>query len=457
MSKLLEVYKKIPAGPRAWLKQGYSLIPLSWRLGPRFFRDLRFFEHSQWWPPERLRDYQNQCLHALIEHAYEQVPYYRELMDSKGLTPAHFQTVDDLSKLPILKKETVRADSEKFRARNFDDSQVVKVSTSGTTGEPLHMVFDRRQEYLNYDPYIWRFFGWGGHTPGQPRATLSRWTVHGRLPYQFNPVRSQLQLSAYDLNVNTAVEYRKAMKQYRIEYMDGYPASIELLTKYLKSQNRQPPVQLKAIFTHSECLFPWMRRVIEEYWGCKCFDWYGLEERAVLGVECDHHEGLHLCPDFGVTEFVADSDGQKRIIATGFLNVAMPLIRYDTEDFGELVDGGCSCGRKGFPLFRLVGGRQRIFALGKDGTRIPLTNFDVDHAVDHILQLQFIQNQPGELHLLLVRAPDFNERDIITIRRNLEERFRDNMDLQIHFTDQIERNPSGKTSIFIQNIGRVTE
>ncbi|NOX62344.1 MAG: phenylacetate--CoA ligase family protein, partial [Chloroflexi bacterium] len=65
---------------------------------------LRELEASQWWSAEQLRELQNRKLRRLIAHVYQHVPFYRRVMDERGLTPDDIQTTDDLVKLPIVDK-----------------------------------------------------------------------------------------------------------------------------------------------------------------------------------------------------------------------------------------------------------------------------------------------------------------------------------------------------------------
>ena len=55
---------------------------------------------SQWMTPDEIRDLQFQKLSTLVAHAYENVPYYREVMQHRGLTPADFKCPEDINKLP---------------------------------------------------------------------------------------------------------------------------------------------------------------------------------------------------------------------------------------------------------------------------------------------------------------------------------------------------------------------
>lgn len=452
MLTAFDAYKKIPGGVKDTLKWVYSRVPLRLRLGEEFFRQCRFLEESQWWSAQELENYQSEQLRLLVRHAYDHVPYYHDLFKSANLLPDDIGSVKDLVKIPVLTKDMIRNNLERLRARNFRDNEVVKLYTSGTTGKPLTLYYNKERDYLNFDPYIWRYFGWAGQKLGGRAAKLSAWTLPPGKVYSYNPVRNLLLLSAYALSESNVKEYVEGLKRYSVNYLVGYPSSIELMVKFLKAKGILRPVNLKGVFCHSECLHDWQRAGIEEFWGCKCFDWYGLEERVILGVECEQHKGLHLCSDYGITEFEDDQkSGFKRIIATSLTNYAMPLIRYDTGDVGYLLNERCSC-KRGFPLFCLQGGREKSFAIGKDGAHIPVANIDIPNVTNHIVQFQFAQKKRGVMELRIIKKSEFQETDLEKIQKKLEEKFGGNMDIEIIFTEHIHQTKNGKTSIYIQEI-----
>src|SRR3989442_1774992 len=77
--------------------------------GRSLLRTMTELEQSQWWTREQLIDLQSRLLQKLIAHAYRSVRYYRELMKARNLTPSDFRSPADLSKLPLLRREDVRA------------------------------------------------------------------------------------------------------------------------------------------------------------------------------------------------------------------------------------------------------------------------------------------------------------------------------------------------------------
>ena len=77
--------------------------------GRSLSRVLDELDSTQWWPRHILVAQQEVRLRQLVAHAYAHVPYYREVMDSRGISPADIQTVADLSKFPVLARGDVRA------------------------------------------------------------------------------------------------------------------------------------------------------------------------------------------------------------------------------------------------------------------------------------------------------------------------------------------------------------
>ena len=105
--------------------------------GTSTMKCLAELEESQWWPRERIKELQSQRLRRLIEHAHARVPYYRALMNERGLRPCDIQSASDLQRLPLLTKDTVRTRPTNLLAEGFPGSELRAGTTSGSTGIPL--------------------------------------------------------------------------------------------------------------------------------------------------------------------------------------------------------------------------------------------------------------------------------------------------------------------------------
>lgn len=93
---VINLAKNLPYPLKQGLKYVYSVIPLPIRYGKVFRDTYAFLQESQWWSKEQLEEYQLQQLSTLLQHAYENVPYYHRIFDERGLKPKDIQDFKDL-------------------------------------------------------------------------------------------------------------------------------------------------------------------------------------------------------------------------------------------------------------------------------------------------------------------------------------------------------------------------
>ena len=141
-------------------------------LGTSVIKYYHWLQKTQWWSPEQLKELQDQKLIKLIEHTYSNVPYYRQLFDSLGLTPEDIQTTDDLKKLPILTKENIRSHFDELKATDFNKHKPVLNATGGSTGDPLQYYITKDVASITWAG-MFRSWEWAGYKLGDKRATLA--------------------------------------------------------------------------------------------------------------------------------------------------------------------------------------------------------------------------------------------------------------------------------------------
>jgi phenylacetate-CoA ligase len=112
---------------------------------------------------------------------------------------------------------------------------------------------------------------------------------------------------------------------------------------------------------------PWsenMRREIEDRYGMKAYDIYGLTEIIGPGVsfECEAQDGLHINEDFFYPEIIDLATGRQlpfgekgELVFTTLTKEGTPLLRYRTRDITYLMPEPCSCGRTTVRMHRLFG------------------------------------------------------------------------------------------------------
>ena len=92
---------------------------------------------------------QEDGLRTVVRHAFDHVPYYRSLSQSAGLGPDDVRTLDDLGRIPMTRKEDVRAAGlPSIVAQGTDPSRCVVLHASGTTGRPFEVYLSHSEAGL---------------------------------------------------------------------------------------------------------------------------------------------------------------------------------------------------------------------------------------------------------------------------------------------------------------------
>ena len=304
-------------------------------------------------PVERLRAMQAEKLLRQVRHVWDHVPYYRDKMIEKGVTPDDIRGLEDLHKLPFLSKADLR-DAYPYGLLGVPLSDCVRIhSTSGTTGRRV-VAF-----YTQHDVDLWNdctaralvaagatkddvchvAYGYGLFTGGAGLDGGSHKLGCLTLPMSSGNTDRQIQF----------------MMDLRSTVLCCTPSYAAYLGESLKERGYGPDeIPLKAGIFGAE---PWteeMRRDIETTLGIRAYDIYGLTETSGPGVafECCEQHGMHINEDHFVAEIIDPETGELlpegskgELVLTALDKEAFPLLRYRTRDICVLTREPCSCGR----------------------------------------------------------------------------------------------------------------
>jgi phenylacetate-CoA ligase len=392
----------------------------------RFHRSL---QRSQWFDPSELAEHQDRLVRRIVHHAYENVPYYREVFDQRGLDPGDIRCAGDLAVLPRLHKGIVRREYRRLRATNAHRYGEWAAQTSGTTGEPTRFLLDRCANILEFAHY-WRWFGWSGYRLGSWFAELSAGHFLGspariHRPFEFQRHCGRLLLNCIELSLVRTAQFAAAIRRYRPHYLKGMPSAVGRFAALLQGLGVDD-LRFRSIFCTGEMLLPATRRLIGDTFRSPVFDGYGHMERTVAICECPAGS-LHVNPEYGVLEIVDETtaaDGSTRkglAVGTGLHCFAMPLIRYETGDVieYEAAPSRCGCGR-GLPRILRVDGRWNDAIVTPDGRRITALFLAIDQAVG-IRRGQIVQDRPDHLLVRVSPAPDWSHEREQDLVRSLRE------------------------------------
>lgn len=459
-SSLDRIYEKSPAFLQNLMVSGYGLKVYRREYGRRFREILQEFEDRQWWSADRLREYQDGKLRALIKHACDNVPYYRKIMIAAGIAPDDIKDIDDLPKIPVLTRDDIKANFDDLIAANYRRSRLIEGHTSGTTGSPLQFLWDKHICLIK-NVVDWRQKRIALIEPGDRFAMFVGRVVvpvaRTRPPFwRINRVLNHLYFSTFHMSRENLKYYIGKLREFSPLAIEGYPSTVNVMARYLLDSGTA--IQAKAVFTTSEALLPRYRENIEQAFGCKVYDSYGMAERTIFATECDHHQGNHLNLDYGISE-ILDEDGNHcppgqpgRLVTTGLHNFSMPLIRYVTSDVTALKDSKCTCGRE-FPLLEDITSRAEDYIITPEGKYIsPIVLQHPFKPMHSVVESQIIQEDMWNLTIKIVRSPGYSEEDNEYLQRELHKRIGDNIKINIEFVESIPRTEAGKLKWVISKV-----
>lgn len=454
------IYKSLGHQSRTFLLNVYALSLNAERYGDKFTRVLADFFTNENMSLEELHEFQRERLKSLIRHAYDHVPYYHETMKTLKLRPADFNDLSDIVKLPILTREDIRQNFNRLKADNVPWYKIRHGHTSGTTGSPLAFLWDTNV-CVAHHAADWRQKKWAGLKFGDRFISLQGRQIvpieQTKPPFWvMNKVHNQLFMSSFHLRDDYLKYYIDKIVEFEPTAIEGYPSSLYILARYMESHDIKIPVT--AVLSSSETLLPFQRELIESVFSCRIFDFYGMAERVVYGSECQKHSGKHLNMDYGVTEIVdtnnmpASHGRHGSIVATGLWNFAMPLIRYKTSDISAVSDVKCGCGRS-FPLFDNVTTKAEDIIILRDGRLIPPSIMTHPFkTLKSVSMSQIVQEDYNHVKVYLKKNDSYNEREHNELYSGMRERLGSDVNIEIIFAPELDKNISGKFRWVISNV-----
>ena len=423
------------------------------RRGPLFERLLQELEENERLSYEQLIALQNQKLRSTICHAYQTVPYYRQLFDELAINPKAIQTSEDLKALPVISKTDLRGKEKQFVSNAVFPK--FKTATSGTTGTPVSLFRDYYS--INFEhASIWRQKRWGKCMFDELTVSIRGDVVVDpdiiKPPFwKYIPSDNMLKMSSYHLSDRLIPYYLEKLRSIDSPIVvESFPSTIYKIARYMQL-HQELPIKVKAVITSCETLLPPQRQVIEEYFG-QVFDHYGQSERVAYIAMCEHGN-YHYLTDYSLVEFLpTDQDDLYRVVGTTFHNKAMPFIRYDTGDFVRIENPtrSCSCGRA-FPLVESIEGRIEDYVITPSGKWIGAIGRALLD-VNNLIEAQIIQEKLDLLRVLIVPTENFTVRDEKVLLKNIQQRVGYEMKIIIQKTDAIARTKRGKFQLVVSQL-----
>ena len=354
-------------------------------------------------------------MRQLVRYAGARVPYYIDLFAKHGIDPGSIRSAEHLSRIPLLDKEALRQNPERFVA-NGNATGLVPLETSGSTGSPLTIYHDLTSIAANMartepEKEVFRaVFGTRrkrqmsiSYRGSAARAVQKAYAKHVAL----RPGRST-RFVEIDTPLDRIVS---EINDYRPDLISTYGSFLELLFRYVAARGIEMH-RPRAVLYGADMLTPSGRELIERDLGITILSMYSAVEAFRLGFTCGHGSAFHLRSDLchlrTLDETGADvgTGTAGEVVLTNLVNRGSILINYRMGDMGILSERLCPCGRT-LPLLESLEGRvEDIILLGGGRHVHPRKVWQALKPTPGLIRYQLIQDQTNRFRLKLVTVDD---------------------------------------------------
>lgn len=410
---------------------------------------------SQWRSRRALERRQLDILRRLVRHASTRVPFYQHLYADAGISADDITSLDDLQRLPIVRREDIQSVPEgDLIERSADPSTLIRTHTSGSTGVPL-TILSRLGDRSAFNPSFLRVFMAWGLRPWHRMTYFQarREALSQKSWYQgIGVFRRQMLFSGDEPEA-----WIDGLRRWRPHLIHGYSLTLKLLAEEL-SRSGASDIHVPLVVSTSGMLDRVGRDLLTSTLGCRVVDIYASEEAgSVIAWECPRCFGYHISLDTVIAEFVKDgrpaAPGEDAtVLVTNLNNFTMPLIRYDQGDLARRSDRQPVCGR-GMPLMDSILGRDGDYLILPSGKKLTPHPFFLvlDHALG-VGQWQIVQEGPDRVAIRMTMPGGRNEDECEAVRSRILDLIGEEMSVVVEVVDRLRRDPTQKLRSVVCNL-----
>jgi phenylacetate-CoA ligase len=391
---------------------------------------------------DELRALQLRRLQWTLQHAYDNVPFYRKSFDAAGVHPKDCRSLEDLRHFPFTTKQDLR-DNYPFGMFAVPQDQLARVhASSGTTGKPTVVGYTKR-DIDTWAEVVARSIRAAGGRPGDKvHVAYGYGLFTGGLGAHYGAER--LGCTVIPASGGMSARQVQLITDLKPQVIMVTPSYMLTLLEEFERQGVDPKsTSLRVGIFGAE---PWterMRAEIESHTGMDAVDIYGLSEVIGPGVaqECvETKDGLHIWEDHFYPEIVDPitdevlPDGEHgELVFTSLTKEAMPIIRYRTRDLTRLQPGTA---RPAMRRMEKVTGRSDDMMIVRGVNVFPTQIEEVILGIAELApQFQLVLTREGHRDELTVRVE--SRPDVPTDRRSaaaeqLRTRIKESVGITVH-------------------------
>lgn len=299
-----------------------------------------------------------------MTYAYEKSQFYHERFRVAGAKPEDVKTLQDLNRIPILRKKEFGNNVEKVVSVEHVLKDLKVMRTSGSTGRPLHVYITQEEDEFRKAKHLRANLAYG-QKPRDRWVTITS-PLHFSEPsglQRFLGIYSTHPVSVFD---DLSTQFMK-IEKLKPDIIDGYSNSLVLLAREAEKRvggSAGSRLRPRHLVGGAELIDPGSRRFVEETFEAPFYDQYACVELERMAWQCEEKQEYHIDADSIIMQFV-DENGEEvasgergEVVVTSLFNFATPIIRYALDDLGVPSENTrCECGRT-LPLMKVLEGRK---------------------------------------------------------------------------------------------------
>ncbi|MCH4148429.1 MAG: phenylacetate--CoA ligase [Prevotella sp.] len=368
---------------------------------------------------------QSKRLRKIVDYVYHNVPFYRNKLQERGMTPEDIRTIEDIDKLPFTTKQDLR-DNYPFALQAASPSEIVRIHAStGTTGKPTIVGYTRKDIGVWSECMARCLTAYGVTRNDIFSVAYGYGLFTGGLGAHYGV--ENLGAAVVPTSTGNTEKHVRLLRDLGITGIACTPSYALYLAETMEKMGiTREDIKLRVGAFGAE---PWtenMRKEIEERLGLKAYNLYGLSEimGPCVSYECEMQHGSHINEDHFYPEIINPQTLERlpvgetgELVFTTLTKEGMPLLRYRTKDLSYLMPGVCECGRTNIRMGRIMG------------------------RSDDMLIIRGINVFPSQVESVILSMKEFAPRYLLVVDRinNL-----DTLEVQVelrqeYFTDDFDR------------------
>jgi phenylacetate-CoA ligase len=319
-------------------------------------------EEIETMPRKQLEQFQVERLKKTVEIAMGS-NFYAPILKERNITPENIKSVEDIRRFPFTTKNDLR-ENYPFGLASVPLNKVVRLhSSSGTTGNPTVILHSQRDIEQWADAMARSMYTIGLRSSDIIQNTSGYGMFTGGLGIQYASER--LGALTFPAGAGNSKRHVKFIMDFGTTALHCIPSYATRLAAAFQEEGINPAdTTVHTLIIGAEPHSDAQRKRIEEIWGAKAYNNFGMSEMCGPGVaiECQEQNGLHIWEDNYIVEIVDPvtlepvADGEVgELVLTTLNREAMPLFRYRTRDLTRFLPGDCPCGRTHRRLARFQG------------------------------------------------------------------------------------------------------